>query len=903
LIFPLYYRNISSIKPNLMDKIFDFENSEKNIYENWLNSGLFNPDKLELPDNAPSYSIVLPPPNVTGVLHIGHASILATEDLLIRYHRLKGERALWIPGTDHAAIATQTKVEKIIKEQGESRHSLGREKFLERVRDFAQKSHDTIIKQSKRMGSSLDWSREAYTLAATRNRAVNLVFKMMYEDGLIYRGERIVNWCPNCHSTLADDETEYQSQAASLYFFKYSNDFPITIATTRPETKLGDTAVAVNPSDERYKHLIGQEFSLDFLGTNLKIKIIGDHNVDKEFGSGAVGVTPAHSAVDWQMAVAHSLPIIKVIDEDGLIKNGFGQFSGLKSEEARKLIVEKLKESGLLEKEEKIENNISLCYRCNTPIEPLTSKQWFIDVNKPINRLGDKSLKEISLEAVKTGIFGRQKINIFPERFEQNYLNWMENLRDWCISRQIWFGHPVPAWRRQIPGQEEEVAVSENKPEGDGWEADTDTLDTWFSSGMWTFSTMAHKPEDIRVENGRLVIDTEDFSKYHPTSVLDTAYDIIFFWVARMIIMTAYAINDIPFQDVLLQGLVLDEKGKKMSKSKGNAIDPVEMIEKYGADATRLSLLVGSTPGSDMRLSEDKIAGSRNLVNKLWNISRYILQSTAAEDDQEIVGEKLSAADSWIIAKLNNLKTEISDDIEHYRLSEAGEKLRQFTWDLLADWYIEASKFSDGTETKKVLRHVLREILKLWHPFTPFVSEAIWQEFNSNLLMGEKFSDSNKIDADLNSDANLFEKVIDIVRAIRNARTENQVEPSRKIKALIISENAIALEGQNRLIKSLRTGLEKLDIAIEATKPEKAILATAGRDSIYLLDAIDEEKERQRLDKEINNLISLVEHAETRLANEEFITKAPAALVEKEKNNLNNLRDNLEKLKKQRLSL
>ena len=888
-----------------LPKAYNPADYEDEIYKKWEQSGFFNPDNLELPENAPGYCIVMPPPNVTGTLHMGHASMLALQDILIRYHRMKGERALWIPGTDHAAIATQTKVEKLIKDEGTSRHELGRDKFLERVRQFAQDSHDTIVNQVRKLGSSCDWSREAYTLDETRTKAVRCVFKLMYDDGLIYRGERVINWCPRCSSTLADDEVEYKARKAKVYYFKYDRDFPLTIATTRPETKLGDTAVAVNPRDERYKDFIGKTIEADFCGIPLKLKIIADRKVDMEFGTGALGVTPAHSMVDSQMASEHDLLTVKVIDEDGNIRTGFGEFSGMNVNDAREKIVEKLHEAGLIEKEEETENNLSVCYRCDTPVEPIPSLQWFIDVNRTVKSrqssgqeekskvksqntlsMKGKTLKEIATEVVKDG-----QIKIIPGRFEKNYFHWMDDLRDWCISRQIWFGHRIPVWYKKshnsqhiarngilityfahgstkdnesgtfsgnidpalselgieqsinqgklaaekefdlvitsdyqravktaelmfegktiemiqdkrlrevdlgnfrnftekeffdndferininfpdgesykdverrifdflneifdkYPGKKiaiithripqlalevilnnknwetvliedwrkkepktwqpgwnyqlrELVYVGVEPPEGDGWEQDPDTLDTWFSSGLWTFSTLAKSADQIRIDsctdehtpafdlpsplsfdhsyttwqggaskrgnahtpdpsqegNGRrLVIDSEDFKIFHPTAVMETGYDILFFWVARMIIMTAYGVEDIPFRDVYLHGLVLDEHGKKMSKSKGNVIDPLDMIALYGADSTRLSLVIGSTPGNDLRISTQKIAGYRNLVNKLWNIARFIIANAKVESAKDnsrkfkIEDYLLTAADRWILNKL-----------------------------------------------------------------------------------------------------------------------------------------------------------------------------------------------------------------------------------------------------------
>lgn len=894
-----------------LPKIYEPQKAENEIYSRWEKSGFFNPDQIS---SQKKYSIVMPPPNVTGTLHMGHAAMLALEDIMTRFHRMQGHKTLWLPGTDHAAIATQTKVEKIIKEEGLTRQSLGREEFLKRVREFAQNSHDTIKNQVIKMGSSCDWSREAYTLDETRSKAVRSVFKLMYDDGLIYRGDRVVNWCPRCKSTLADDEVEYKNQKAKLYTFKYDANFPISIATTRPETKLGDTAVAVNPSDERYKQFIGQTFEADFCGIKLSIKIIADHNIDMNFGTGALGVTPAHSMIDWKMAKDHNLETIKVIDEDGNIREGFGEFSGLSASDARKKIAAKLSEQGLIEKEEEIENNLSVCYRCSTAIEPLPSLQWFIDVNKKIEKYG-KSLKELSLEAVSGGVFGREKINIIPERFEKNYFRWMENLQDWCISRQIWFGHQIPVWYK---GSETFVGIE--APEGEGWQQDPDTLDTWFSSGLWTFSTLANSPDQIKIENGKLIIDSEDFKDFHPTDVLETGYDIIFFWVARMILMTTYALGDIPFQNVYLHGLVRDENGKKMSKSLGNVIDPLDMIAKYGTDATRLSLVLGSTPGNDLKLSEEKIESYRNFTNKLWNISRYIISNQNEEKIKKIDGSKLTIADKWILSSLISLGSEVTSDIENYQFSQAGEKLKDFTWNEFADWYLEISKFESNKKEKQwILNYVLENLLKMWHPFMPFVTEAIWSElekenmliieqwptFNLSQSLKEEEHDSNKAGFDL---------IREIIISIRNGRLENNIDPKKKINVILdIKEQETTfglptealLNNQSVIIKSLRTGVENLTITSSGEKIENSIQRTVGGINIYipLEGLIDTEKEKIRIQKEIENIEGFVAGLEGRLSNEGFVSKAPKQVIDQQKETLNKKKTELEELKKQLESL
>ncbi|PIT93976.1 hypothetical protein COU00_01425, partial [Candidatus Falkowbacteria bacterium CG10_big_fil_rev_8_21_14_0_10_43_11] len=827
-----------------LPKAYTPEAYEDAIYKKWEQSGFFNPDvcvsKKICKKNADTFAVVLPPPNITDKLHLGHMVMVAITDILTRYNRMNGKRALWIPGTDHAAIATQNVVEKKLwKEEHKTRHDLGREKFLAEVWKFVKTTQATIINQLKKTGASLDWSREAFTLDEARQAAVKRMFIDMYNEGVIYRGSRIVNWCPRCQSTLADDEVEYKEQDAKFYTFKYGKDFPFAIATTRPETKLGDTAVAVNPNDGRYKRYIGKIFEVDFCGVPLKLKVVADKNVDQNFGTGALGVTPAHSMVDYEMAQKNKLEIKKIINEEGKMADA-GKFSGLTVMEAREQVIKNLIADELLIKEENIKNNLSVCYRCGTGIEPLPSKQWFVSVDKKIKKLGGKSLKEKAIEVVKAG-----KIKFTPERFTKRYLDWMENLHDWCISRQIWFGHQIPAyyqvkskksevrrggveivyfahgatienetgkfansedpeltqlgieqsenqgkliadqnfdlivtsdlkratqtaeiifkgrnieiiqdkrlrevdfgaeykpdkkiiikdmehindsfaggesfkdveqrvlkflsdivekyagkkiavithripqlsmevllnnktWERAIdedwrknkawqPGWKYElkelVYVGADKPAGENWQQDSDVLDTWFSSGMWTFSTLGY-PEK-----------TNDLKNYHPTQFLETGYEIITLWVSRMIMMSLFALNEIPFKNVYLHGMVLDAQGKKMSKSKGNGIDPLEMIQKYGTDAVRMSLIVGNTPGNDTRMSEQKIADFRNFANKLWNIARYALTLNPSPAGRGKLNTKvLTLADQWILGKIKDLIIDATADIENFRFSQA----------------------------------------------------------------------------------------------------------------------------------------------------------------------------------------------------------------------------------------
>lgn len=710
-----------------LTKPYNPAETEDRIYKAWEDAGTFRPEIQEEfgqdnPNKDKTFSIVLPPPNVTGTLHIGHSSVLAIEDIMTRFNRMRGLRTLWLPGTDHASIATQTKVEKIIAKEGLRRNDLGREKFLERVEQFAQDSHDTIVNQCRKMGASLDWTREAYTLDQPRNLAVRTAFKRMYDLGLIVRGNRVINWCPRCASTIADDEIEYREGKATLYTFKYSKDLPFAIATTRPETKLGDTGIAVNPSDERYKQYIGQTFTVDLGHGPQILKVIADIAVDPNFGTGALGVTPAHSAIDERMAKKNDLPSITVIDQHARMTKEAGQaYEGLKVKEAREKFVAWLRDQGLMEKEEEVDQNLSVCYRCETPIEPLPLLQWFVDVNKKVTIPGnkfyqDKTIREVALNVIKDG-----NIKVIPERFEGNYYHWLENLQDWCISRQIWFGHRIPVWYK-----EKEIYCGIDQPEGDNWEQDPDTLDTWFSSGLWSFSTL-----------GWPDTEADDFKRFHPLTVMETAYDILFFWVARMIIMTTLLIGEVPFRTVYLHGLVRDEKGRKMSKSLGNVLDPLDLIAKYGTDAVRLSLIIGTGPGNDSKASDDRIRGYKNFVNKIWNISRFVLTNVDGADLTE--KPALTEKDAASITEFQALVTEVTNHIEKYQFYLAGDKLYHYTWHVFADKIIEESKEAlkgDDTVAKLsaqwTLNYILRNLLKLLHPFTPFVTEEIWS------LIGEK---------------------------------------------------------------------------------------------------------------------------------------------------------------------
>lgn len=855
----------------ILKKAYNAKKYEDKIYEEWERSGLFSPKIVR---GKHPFTIMMPPPNATGTLHLGHAVMLALEDIMIRYHRMKGDPSLWLPGTDHASIATQNKVEKIIAEEGLTRHSLGREKFLKRVSEFVRKSQSTIRNQIRKMGSSCDWTREKYTLEPALSKAVRETFVRMYNDGLIYRGNRIVNWCPRCSSTLADDEIEYKEKDAKLYVFKYDEKFPFEIATTRPETKLGDSAVAVHPDDERYKKFIGKTFTIKFVGGHPRqIKVIADKNIDPNFGTGAIGVTPAHSEIDFEMAQKHGLPSINVIDEQGKIHKEHPVYGGMDVLEAREKITEYLGQKELLKDVSNIKHNLSVCYRCDTPVEPLISKQWFISVDKKFGK-AKKSLKQIAIEVVKQG-----KIKILPQRFEKTYFHWMKNLHDWCISRQIWFGHQIPVWYCGCKELIVQTASPKKCPhcESKSLRQDPDTLDTWFSSGLWTFSTLGWPDK------------TKELEYFHPTSVLETGYDILFFWIARMIILTTYSLNEIPFKYVYLHGLVRTREGKKMSKSNPETcIDPLDMIEKYGADALRLSMIIGAGPGNDTRLYEEKIAGYRNFVNKIWNAARFAMMQENATTKISTKGRKkrslkLALADKWILTRTQQLIKEITAGIENFQFSEAGTKIYDFTWNEYCCWYLEISKGEH--KNLPVLNYVLETILALLHPFVPFVTEVLWKNLNKkNLLISQAWPKVQKkfIFA---KDAQKMSVVVDAVSAIRNLRHESHIEPVKQIHAILVSKKWKKVLEEKREPVMRLTRVEKLDIVETAPKIHPCLTqyTQSGVEIILpLAELIDVNAERNRLVKEQENLQQYISLLETKLANKNFTSRAPKEIVKAE---------------------
>lgn len=721
--------------PPVFLKPYDAKANEDTLYALWEKSGFFNPDVCiehgVAEHDAEHFSIVLPPPNVTGTLHMGHAAMLAIEDILVRYNRMHGKRTLWVPGTDSAAIATQSKVEGIIyKEEKKTRHDIGREELLKRIAQFAEESKSTIINQTKKMGSSLDWSREAFTLDEKRNTAVATAFKRMYDAGLIYRGARIVNWDPNLQTTVSDDEMEYVEQKDSFYYLQYG---PFVIGTARPETKFGDKYVVMHPDDARYsEYTHGQQLELEWINGPITATIIKDEAIDMEFGTGVMTITPWHSAIDFEIAERHNLDKEQIINDRGILLPIAGEFAGQHIKKARAAIIEKLSAKGLVVKiEDTYVHNVATNSRGGGTIEPQIKMQWFIDVNKEfrmghseipgINEGDIVTLKKLMQTAVEAG-----GTSIFPDRFEKTYYHWIKNLRDWCISRQIWYGHRVPVWYKNG-----EIFCDVNAPQGDGWEQDPDTLDTWFSSGLWTFSTL-----------GWPNAESKDLASYHPTTVLETGYDILFFWVARMVLMSTFHLGQVPFKNVYLHGLVRDQKGRKMSKSLGNIIDPLDMIEKFGADATRLSLVIGAAPGNDVPLSEDRVRGYKHFANKLWNITRFVLSS--AEDIK--LDAPLSLADTEYLRGITEVLTQsINEKMEQYRIDLAADELYHYTWSFFADEFIEASKpiLSGSDEAlkesrKRVLVEMHRSLMKLLHPFMPFVTEAIWQNIPKELRAHER---------------------------------------------------------------------------------------------------------------------------------------------------------------------
>lgn len=868
-----------------LDKAYNPGKFEDDIYSEWEKSGFFNPDKLP-GKRIKSYTISLPPPNATGILHLGHALMLSYQDVLIRFHRLRGKKTLWLPGEDHAALATNAVVEKQLAKEGKNKHDLGRENYLHRVNDFVMNSRNTIRNQIKKMGSSCDWSRERYTMDDGLSFAVRTVFKKMYDDGLIYRGHRIVNWCAHCESTLSDDEVKYKDEKTKLYHIKYG---PFILATVRPETKFGDTGIAVHPDDKRYQRYIGKTIEAEDVLGKITLKIVADKTVDPKFGTGAIKVTPAHDFADFEIGKRHGLAINQVIDESGRLNEKTGKYKGLTTAKAKPIVAADLKRKGLLVREEEYEHQVTVCERCGTVIEPLISLQWFVNVDKKLTLKGNKYYKNKSLKDVARMIVKSGEINIIPKRFEKIYFQWMDNLHDWCISRQIWFGHRIPVYYYEENGQiKTDVSVEnpkkEKKLKNKKLEQDPDTLDTWFSSGIWTFSTLGW-PEK-----------TKDLKTFHPTDVLETGYEIIFTWVARMILMTTYALGEIPFHTVYLHGMVQDKLGRKMSKSLGNGIDPIDMINKYGADALRLAMIVGSTPGNPMRLYEEKIAGYRNFVNKLWNIARFILLTVKEPGLITKEPKARSLADKWILERLKAVTKNITDDLEQFNFSKAADDLRHFTWDDLADWYVENTKIEGKKDD--ILLYILRHLLILWHPFTPFVTEVIWQKLcgkkDKPLIIQEwpKVTKTTPSKSIMN-DWKLLQKLI---IQIRNLRSFYHLSPSTTLKLYIASSKKAGLfTKEKHIIEHLaRVTLVKSQKNISPIPPLSIhfniSVGSSGLIKAYLpmSGIIDIVKERERLKRALGDLTSYQESLGGKLKNKNFLNKAPETVIEQEKRKYEN---------------
>ncbi len=855
-----------------IQKNYDPKEFEERIYSMWQEKGYFTP---EIDENKTPYTIVLPPPNITGRLHLGHALDDTIQDIIIRTKRMQGYSTLWLPGQDHASIATEVKVENELLKKGLKKREMGRDAFLEKVWEWSDEYRENIRQQVKKLGCSVDFTREAFTMDERLNRAVRTVFVKLYEDGLIYQGNRIINWCPKCKTAISDAEIEYNEQEGHFWHIKYpikGSEEYLTIATTRPETMLGDTAVAVNPKDERYTNLIGKTVILPLL--NKEIPIIADEYVDMEFGTGAVKITPAHDPNDYQVGKRHDLPEPNIMNEDGTINLKGCKYDGLDRYEARKQMVADLEKQGLLLKVEAHTHNVGCHDRCGVVIEPMTSKQWFVKM---------EPLAKPAIDAVRN-----KDIKFVPERFDKTYFNWMENIQDWCISRQLWWGHRIPVWYCKDCG---EVIVSVEPAEkcpkcgSTNLIQDNDVLDTWFSSALWPFSTLGWPDE------------TPDLKYFYPNNTLVTGYDIIFFWVARMIFSGLYCMNDIPFEHVLVHGIVRDSDGRKMSKSLGNGVDPIEVIEQFGADALRFALINGNAPGNDIRYYPERVEAARNFANKMWNASRFVLMNL----DRELMDKykdckNYSAADQWILSRVNTLVMEMTDNIEKFELGIASQKIYDFIWGELCDWYIELVKpalYGDDEEAKgvvfNVIYSVLSKSLQLLHPFMPFITEEIFMHLETEY---ESIAVSRWPEYDASAANEKAEKemeyIIEAIKALRNVRTEMNVPPSRKAKLMVFVTEAAAkeafMDGEAYFMK-LASASEVSFIDEKKDLPENivSVVSRGAEMFIPMLDLVDAEKEIERLNKEKENLEWEIERVKSKLANEKFVSKAPAAVVEEER--------------------
>ena len=858
-----------------MNKTYDPKSFEERIYKKWLDNKYFaaHPD----PDKKP-FTVVIPPPNITGQLHMGHALNDTIQDSIIRYKRMKGFEALWLPGTDHASIATEVKIVQKMREEGLSKDDVGRDGFLQRAYAWKEQYGGRIVEQLKKMGFSCDWDKLAFTMDERCSKAVREVFVNLYDKGLIYRGDRIINWCPECGTAISDAEVEYETEEGHLWHLRYpveNSDEFIIVATTRPETMLGDTAVAVNPSDKRYTALVGKNVVLPLVGR--KIPIVADRYVDKAFGTGAVKITPAHDPNDFEVGVRHDLPVIRVMNDDATMNENAGKYRGLSRDEARKAVVADMDKLGLLVKIEKHEHNVGHCYRCHTVIEPIVSKQWFVKM---------KELARPAIEAVAD-----KEIVFLPKRFEKQYLHWMNNIRDWCISRQLWWGHRIPVFYCEHCGYETASKTDlEVCPKcGGRMRQDDDVLDTWFSSALWPFSTLGWPDK------------TPELDYFYPTDLLVTAYDIITFWVARMIFSGIEHMHEVPFREVLIHGIVRDEQGRKMSKSLGNGVDPLVVIDKYGADSLRFSLVNGIAPGSDIRFSEDKLESYRNFMNKIWNASRFVLmnaENVKIKNIDEI--KKLTSADKWILSKLNSTVAAVTKFMDKYEVGLAATRLYEFIWNQFCDWYIELSKtalYSSDDEkrsdTVSVLVYVLRETLKLAHPIIPFITDEIYDALpnkDAEDIMIAPYPVYDRKRA-YRRDVAVTDAVMELIKGVRNLRREMNVSQSKRTAIHIVPA-----AGRERILKKMSGYIEKLAFgnAISFDEPEgknASVVTPLGKVSIPMGELIDFDKERARLSAEIERVDGEIARAEGKLANKGFTDKAPAALVEKEREKLDKYRE------------
>ena len=860
-----------------LPKVYEPQAVESRIYDMWQRGGYFHAERDE---SKKPFTIVMPPPNVTGQLHMGHAMDATLQDTLIRFKRMQGYNALWIPGVDHAGIATQIKVEEELRKEGKTRYDLGREKFLERVWDWKNKYGNRIVEQQKKLGASCDWDRARFTMDEDCSKAVREVFVSLYEKGLIYKGSRIINWCPHCVTALSDAEVEYVDKPGHLWHIRYplaDGTGEVVVATTRPETMLGDSGVCVNPNDERYTSIVGKKVILPLM--NKEIPVVADDYAEMEFGTGCVKMTPAHDPNDFEVGLRHNLEVIRVLDDNGKVNELGGKYQGLDRYEARKQIVKDLEEGGYLVKVEDYSHNVGTCYRCHNDVEPIISAQWFVKM---------KPLAEEAIRVVKDG-----ETKFVPDRFSKTYLNWMENVRDWCISRQLWWGHQIPAWTCGDCGHitvSREDACKCEKCGSTNIERDPDVLDTWFSSALWPFETLGWPEKNA------------DLDYFYPTDVLVTGYDIIFFWVARMIFSGCEHTGKTPFHTVLIHGLVRDDKGRKMSKSLGNGIDPLEMIDKYGCDALRMNMVTGNSPGNDMRFYVERCEAMRNFANKLWNASRYVMMNLSEDSVNALPAmEKLEISDKWVLSKLNTLIAEVTDNLEKYELGVAVQKVYDFIWDTYCDWYIELTKarlYGEDADRKQiatqVLVYVLDQILRLLHPFMPFITEEIWQSLphEGEALIVAKWPEYSEKLAFIEEESHM-ESVMNAIRSIRNRRAEMNVPPSKKAALYVLtSKPQVFTEGEGFIQRLAYAD----SVTILDTEPENlnGMVTCATADAklyIPMGQLVDIAKELERITKELEKARKNLQGLEGKLSNENFVSRAPEAVVNAERAKAQKARD------------